>query len=479
MRALVFIHRWLGIPLCLLFAMWFSTGIVMHFVPFPALTEPERVQGMAEVVAAPIENGPADAVRASKLRDVTRVRLWRRTDGLVYIVANAAGIVALRADDLTSARVQSGTASLEIAADHARRRGLDASGAAFVEVSHYDQWTVPNGFDRHRPLHRVALGDADGTELYVSSATGEVVLDTTRRERAWNYVGSVVHWIYPTVLRKNWAAWNVAVWWISLFGLVAAVTGVVVGVLKIKVKRNRLVSPYRRWHAWHHWLGLTCMIFLTTWIFSGWLSMDHGRLFSEGNVTAVEARSITGAPDWQTLTADELPAASEQAREIEWFAFGGRVFRRERTALDRQRLTPAGGGGEPERQFLQPAEVSSVMHSLAPECDDAVAVEPSENYAFEAGMPGAPVYRSVCGAVWYHVDGGSGAILEKLDPSRRAYRWFYQALHTFDLPALMARPALRTVLIISLCGFGFVFSVTGVVIGWRRLRLKFWRPSRA
>jgi uncharacterized iron-regulated membrane protein len=45
MRTLVLLHRWLGIAFCLLFAMWFATGMVMHFVPFPALTEAERVGG--------------------------------------------------------------------------------------------------------------------------------------------------------------------------------------------------------------------------------------------------------------------------------------------------------------------------------------------------------------------------------------------------------------------------------------------------
>jgi hypothetical protein len=29
---------------------------------------------------------------------------------------------------------------------------------------------------------------------------------------------------------------------------------------------------------------------------------------------------------------------------------------------------------------------------------------------------------------------------------------------------------LRSVLILGLCGCGFVFSITGVVIGWRRIR---------
>ena len=45
---------------------------------------------------------------------------------------------------------------------------------------HYDQWTVPNGLDPHRPLYRIALNDGQDTELYVSSTTGEVVRDTTR-----------------------------------------------------------------------------------------------------------------------------------------------------------------------------------------------------------------------------------------------------------------------------------------------------------
>jgi hypothetical protein len=86
-------------------------------------------------------------------------------------------------------------------------------------------------------------------------------------------------------------------------------------------------------------------------------------------------------------------------------------------------------------------------------------------------MPGAPVYRLVCGDVWYHIDGASGAALEKLDSSRRAYRWFYSALHTLDIPVLMEAPEVCTVLIIALCALGLAFSLSGVVIGWRRLRV--------
>src|SRR4030095_5886748 len=124
-----------------------------------------------------------------------------------------------------------------------------------------------------RPPLPGALHDAPGAELYVSSTTGEVVRDTTRAERWWNYVGSVPHWIYPTALRSNWAAWELTVWLFSLVALIAAASGLVVGTLRMRIAQRRLTSPYRGWHAWHHWLGLVSAIFVLTWILSGWLSV--------------------------------------------------------------------------------------------------------------------------------------------------------------------------------------------------------------
>jgi hypothetical protein len=42
-----------------------------------------------------------------------------------------------------------------------------------------------------------------------------------------------------------------------------------------------------------------------------------------------------------------------------------------------------------------------------------------------------------------------------------------------DIPVLVAHPVARRVLIVLSCGFGFVFSITAIVIGWRRLGLQF------
>src|SRR5690606_27221820 len=51
-----------------------------------------------------------------------------------------------------------------------------------------DAWTHTRSLDVDRPLHRVALDN--GTLLYISSHSGEVVRDATATERAWNWVGA-------------------------------------------------------------------------------------------------------------------------------------------------------------------------------------------------------------------------------------------------------------------------------------------------
>jgi hypothetical protein len=478
MRALILLHRWLGVAFCLLFAMWFASGIVMHFVPFPAFAEADRVAGLAPIDLARVGHGPAEALRSSGIADAARIRLIQRSDGPVYLVSGSTRTAALHAADLSDAAVHSQRLALAIAAEYAAHRQWDASAAEIFGPAAYDQWTVPNGFDRYRPLYRVALNDGPGTELYVSAITGEVVLDTTRRQRAWNYVGSIAHWIYPTALRSHAAAWSRLLWWLSLLALIGASAGAAIGTLRLGADGSRFSSPYRGWQAWHHWLGLCCMLFVLSWIFSGWLSMDSGALFSNGKPTDAEAAAIAGAPAWNVLPGDEIQHLPVAVREVEWFAFGGRIYRRERASIDRQLLSVAGAeDGTAGRVFLRPNEIDAAVAHLARSCDASRVVGADDDYAVASNTPGAPVFRIVCGGDWFDIDAANGALLEKLDASRRVYRWLYGALHTLDFPVLTARPALRTTLIVALCGCGFIFSLTGVVIACRRLLSCFRSPE--
>jgi hypothetical protein len=133
--------------------------------------------------------------------------------------------------------------------------------------------------------------------------------------------------------------------------------------------------------------------------------------------------------------------------------------------------------GEPARArqmaFVDEQDVLSLTTRLAAGCGAASVLADNDDYAAQSIVPGAPVYRSRCGDLWFDIDGADGRVLQRLDASRRAYRWFYGALHTLDFPVLMVHPRLRDVLIVGLCALGLVFSVTGIVVGWRRLRATF------
>src|ERR1700748_2769719 len=50
-RVLATLHRWWGVAFCLLFAMWFASGIVMHFVPLPARSERAATHAIDESAA--------------------------------------------------------------------------------------------------------------------------------------------------------------------------------------------------------------------------------------------------------------------------------------------------------------------------------------------------------------------------------------------------------------------------------------------
>ena len=71
---------------------------------------------------------------------------------------------------------------------------------------------------------------------------------------------------------------------------------------------------------------------------------------------------------------------------------------------------------------------------------------------------------------WFHIDPTTGELLGRTDDRGRTYRWLFSALHNLDFPLLLRyRPAWDAVVwLLSL--LGLIVSVSGIVIGWRRLR---------
>lgn len=76
--ALASVHRWLGIAGCLLFVMWFGSGLVMSVVGFPALSDAERLQGLGVLDAAQIRVSPTAALQAAGVLASRGACGWKR-----------------------------------------------------------------------------------------------------------------------------------------------------------------------------------------------------------------------------------------------------------------------------------------------------------------------------------------------------------------------------------------------------------------
>lgn len=468
--ALVWFHRWLGIATCLVFAAWFASGAILLFQPFPSLGKAEAGKMAAPIAAEAVRISPAQALALAGA-DAGSLRLVQRAGAPAYLAQMPGGPVAI--DARTGARLgpiaASGAASI---VEAARFRAAHVAGPFG-----YDQWIVHNQFDPLRPFYRVDLGDRAGTALYVSAVTGEIAQRTTFRERAWNWGGAVLHWVYVTPLRSSFTAWDQSVWWLSLVAMLVAVAGTVLGLIRTSAVRRagRPGLTYFRvkWLRWHHLLGLFASIFVLAWILSGWLSMDHGRLFSRGQASPAEQARYAGTPLDRAVAG--IPATFARtlpnAKAIGFVSVGGAALLQVvggdgKSALFAPDGRPIGSG---ERDRLLRAGLGAAWPGETIGAPRVPAKD--ELYVLAEGMPDSAVeYRLGGSETSIYVDSATGAVVTVMDKSRAAYAWIYYALHTFNFPGLSSRPLLREILVLIPLLFGLTFSVTGVVIGWQRLR---------
>jgi uncharacterized membrane protein len=474
--ALVWFHRWLGVATCLIFAAWFASGAIMLFQPFPSLAKYEANAMRTPIATAAVRIGPGQALARTGAGADT-LRLVQRAGVPVYLAGTAMGAVAI--DARTGARLPALAAT--DAARIVREAGLRPARVSGPYA--YDQWIVHNRFDALRPFFRVELDDGEGTELYVSAVTGDIVQRTRFGERGWNWGGAVLHWVYVTPLRSSYTAWDRSVWWLSFVAMLVAVAGTVLGVLRTlavrRAGRGGLTYFRVKWLRWHHLAGLFVSPFLLAWILSGWLSMDHGRLFSRGQASAAEQARFAGTSlaDAAGAIAAPLPPGLPAAKAIGFTSLAGMPL-----------LQVTGGDGRPalfspDGRPLGVAEKDRLFRAaLSAAWGEQPAGAPriprrDDLHVMAEGMPDSAVaYRLRGRETSIYVDGATGAIVTVMTASRASYAWIYYALHTFNFPGLGGHPVLRRIIVLVPLLFGFAFSLTGVAIGYRRLR-KASRPA--
>ncbi|WP_255754802.1 PepSY domain-containing protein [Massilia sp. erpn] len=497
-RLLFLLHRWLGVVLCAFFAMWFVSGVVMMYVGYPKLTAAERLQHLPELASDAALLAPQQALaRAGVTGPLKELRLAAASAGRPAYFAvplgampakgakSAPGSGTVVVDALNGARIAP--------ADEAHAMASAAAyagpnvGLRYLGTMEEDALTHSRGLDAHRPLHRVQLDDADATLLYVSGRTAEVVRDAPRTERIWNYVGAWIHWLYPFRGNIFDRYWTDIVNWLSIAGIAAALSGTIVGIQRWRLSRTYRSgsrSPYQGFMRWHHISGLLFALIAITWVFSGLMSMNPWRIFDSG-AAPLKMEALEGGP-LQLTALDAAPAAllssaGPGTRELRWSRSLGKTVVLAQAAAGRPMLLDSRNAqpfaidtaalrAAAARILPQPVQSSELLSAY-----DLYYYSRDAHTMTGGATKPLPVWRIAFADAhesWVYIDPHTGTVVARSDHGKRWSRWLFAMLHSWDwLPLLERRPLWDMVLIVLSLG-GALLSVTGVVIGWRRLGIK-------
>jgi PepSY-associated TM region len=475
MRWIFLVHRYLGIGLCLLMALWCLSGFVMMYVPYPALSPAQRLQGLP-----PLDLSRCCTLNRDSLADgdpVGRFEVEMLGSRPILRLYGAGGQSLI---DLTDGRTLGRLSAADaqgIALAFAHAENIPGEPRLLGRID-YDQWTVSGEFNRARPLFEFALDDPRGTQLYVSSVSGKVVQVTTQGQRIGNWFGAVPHWLYFAKLRRNARVWTQVVDWLSLAGCFLTVIGLYIGVRQFLRRPIGHWSGYRGALFWHHVPGLFFGILLLTWVASGLISMSPwGFLDSDGGEAQMilQARPASGA---QVRTVLQWLPRLTGASEL--------VAVESASVLDSLYLLTTNRGGVRARFNAagQPAAVdralwARISHLLSPgPATRSELLLHGDAYVYAApGQESRAVYRIIGDDpqhTRYYFDPATAHLSAVFDANARWYRWLMQGLHSLDFSAaLRTRPGWDLLMIVLLTG-ATSSSLTGVYIGARHL----WRLTQ-
>ena len=521
-RALIFVHRWLGVALSIVFFLWFASGIVMMYWSFPDVSAQDRLQRAPVLKPDLIKVSPQEAVAAvGRELGPAQVRLSSFDGRPAYRIGGGGGRGG-------GGRGRGGGPTLVYADDGSVQREIDAamidraaaawagrpmSEAKKEEVVEVDQWTV-GGLRAVRPLFKYSW--PDGQQVYVNGNTAEVAQYTTTSSRIWAYLGAIPHWLYFTPLRKHQPEWFKVVVWSSLIGTVAALIGVIVAVWMLSPrKRYRYAGaptsiPYRGWKRWHTIAGLCFGVVTVTWTFSGLLSMGPFPIVDRlteltvpsdpargqgpgGNAGAGGGRGRGGGRgpnfagalrgrgriDFDAYAGKPLSEAIAsvpefEVKELEHSSFAGEPVYLVTNGRGETRIIPV--RGDPKPGFDPDAVMRIVREAAGSNLAELRLMDQYDAYYLDRRRerPLPVLYARMNDAVGtrYYIDPKTATVAGTYSARNWVNRWLYNGLHSLNFPWLYNYRPLWDIVVITLMLGGTALCVTSIVMTWRVLARK-------
>ena len=197
---IVLIHRWIGIVTCLACVVWCLSGIALIYIVEPKVMDAEYRASLNPIVWDQVKIDPTAALKASGLKGFPqRMRLEMSGGQPVYFLNDWNGApVAVSAVDGKKITHVDAAQALAIA-----RGWAHTDKPTYLKLVDSDRWVFQAKYDKLRPFHLIALHDDVDHQIYVSSRTGAVPMDTSAHDRFWSWLARVPHLIELPIERSQ------------------------------------------------------------------------------------------------------------------------------------------------------------------------------------------------------------------------------------------------------------------------------------
>ena len=514
LRWLLVLHRWIGVVLCVLFLLWFASGIGMMYWGMPSVSARDRLARSPNIDAGKVVLSPREAAdRVGATPAPGQIRL-----------ATFDGRPAYRIDQqviYADTGEEQGTAGPFLRNRAAAAWTGQSTATATVEsVRETDQWLVGSGLRNLRPLWKYSW--PNGEQLYIGES-GEVLQYTTPGSRLAAYVSAIPHWLYFTPLRKHQPVWIRVATYSAMIGTAGAVFGVIAGVwLYSPSKRYRFAGapsriPFRGWKRWHTIFGLVFGLATITWTFSGSLAFLPFPSAQPARLQAAAGQRQGGAGQRQGGPG-QVPGGRRGGNPGVAAALRGRVdlaafepvHPRDLLArfpdLGIRELTFTSFAGQP-LYAASLADGSSCLIALDgrvvdgfdrtqiidivkkaarnPQAVETRIVEQYDlHYLDRTRQRPLPVILALmhdAENTRYYIDPKTATVVGTSSDRNQWRRWAYNGLHSLNFPWLYNYRPLWDIVVITFMLGGMALSVTSMTLAWRAVGRKVRRAfgSRA